>query len=294
MSKQIRRCAFWMLVPSLIMMLLVSLYPLLDSIQMSFTNKNILKPNSVAFVGLSNFRKILTDPEFFDTIRVSLIYAFSCAFASFIIGLGIASLLNKKIKGRAVFRALLLIPWAIPTVVAASNWSYLLNDQYGLINTWLMQWHLIDSPILFLANTKLALLTVILVGTWKSYPFMALSLLAGMQSIDGSIYESAQIDGASGSQAFRYITLPSLKQISLVVTTLMFIWGFNNFDITFLMTQGGPLNATRSLAIYTYNLAFFRGRMGYSAAISILTFAIMIGFYSVYQRALHMEERQGK
>jgi len=121
---------------------------------------------------------------------------------------------------------------------------------------------------------------------------MALSLLAGMQNIDRSIYESAQIDGASGRQAFWYITLPGLKQVSLVVTTLMFIWGFNNFDIIFLLTSGGPLNATRSLSIYTYNLAFYRGRMGYSAAISLITFVLMIGFYWGYQRLLKLDERK--
>lgn len=105
-------------------------------------------------MGLSNFEDILTDPEFYDTIRVSLIYALGCAFASYAIGLGIATLLNKEIRFRGLFRAVLLIPWAIPTVVAASNWSYLLNDQYGPINTWLMNWGIIDSPILFLVDTS--------------------------------------------------------------------------------------------------------------------------------------------
>lgn len=137
MNRQIRRCALWMMLPAVILVLFVSLYPLLNSIQMSFTNKNILKPNATKFVGLSNFEDILTDPEFYDTIRVSLIYALGCAFASYAIGLGIATLLNKEIRFRGLFRAVLLIPWAIPTVVAASNWSYLLNDQYGPINTWL-------------------------------------------------------------------------------------------------------------------------------------------------------------
>lgn len=155
--------------------------------------------------------------------------------------------------------------------------------KYFFSAPWLMRWGIIDSPILFLADTSIVLFTVVLVGTWKSYPFMALSLLAGMQNIDRSIYESAQIDGASGSQAFWYITLPGLKQVSLVVTTLMFIWGFNNFDIIFLLTSGGPLNATRSLSIYTYNLAFYRGRMGYSAAISL----IMIPLFSTL-RALNL------
>ena len=294
MNKQIRRCAYVLLLPSILLILIVSFYPLLSSIYLSFTNKNILKPNQLKFVGIDNFLKILTDPEFYDTIRVSLVYAFSCAFGSFIIGLGIASLLNKDIRCRGLFRAVLLIPWAIPTVVAASNWAFLLNDQYGLINRWLMDLKMIDSPILFLANQSWALFTVILVGTWKSYPFMALSLLAGMQNIDRSIYESAQMDGASGMQTFVHITLPCLKQVSLVVTTLMFIWGFNNFDIIFLLTNGGPLNATRSLSIYTYNLAFYRGRMGYSAAISLVTFAMMIVFYWFYQRMLHLDERKAK
>jgi len=291
MNKQVRRCAVYLLLPALIMILFVSLYPLVNSIQMSFTNENILKPGKTKFVGLENYRKILTDPEFYDTIRVSVVYAVGCSFFSYLIGLGVASLLNKDIKCRGLFRAILLIPWAIPTIVATANWSYLLNDQYGLINAWLKKWGLISSPILFLADTSLVLLTVIIVGTWKSYPFMALSLLAGMQNIDTSIYESAKMDGANGRQVFWYITLPGLKQVSLVITTLMFIWGFNNFDIIFLMTSGGPLNATRSLSIYTYNLAFFRGRMGYSATISIITFILLIGFYNLYRRLLRADEK---
>ena len=127
MNRQIRRCALWMMLPAVILVLFVSLYPLLNSIQMSFTNKNILKPNATKFVGLSNFEDILTDPEFYDTIRVSLIYALGCAFASYAIGLGIATLLNKEIRFRGLFRAVLLIPWAIPTVVAASNWLSLIH-----------------------------------------------------------------------------------------------------------------------------------------------------------------------
>lgn len=143
---------------------------------------------------------------------------------------------------------------------------------------------LASEPVLFLADPAMARATCILVGTWKSYPFMTLSLLAGLQGIPEDVYESAKIDGASGLKSFWYITLPMLKNISMVVVTLMFIWGFNNFDIIYLLTQGGPLKATFTLPIYTYNTAFYRGRMGYASAISMVTLVILSGLCMIYMR----------
>lgn len=204
-------------------------------------------------------------------MKYSLIYALVCVLVSYIIGMGLALLLNKKIKFRPLFRALLLIPWAIPTVVATANWLWILNDQSGLVNIWLQKMNIVKDPILFFADPFLAKITCIIVGTWKSYPFMTLSLLAGLQGVPDDIYESAKIDGASGIRSFWYITLPMLKNVSMVVITLMFIWGFNNFDIIYLLTQGGPLESTFTLPIYTYNTAFYRGQMGYASAISMMT-----------------------
>lgn len=285
MKKSQLRFGLLMLAVPTLMLMLVSFYPLFNSLYLSFTNTNILKTNqTVKLVELDNFIKFFTDDTVWPSLGFSLEYAFFCVVFSYIIGLALAMLLNRKIRCRALFRALILIPWAIPTVVATANWLWILNDRSGIINVWLQQLHLIDSPILFLADQELARVTCILVGTWKSYPFMTLSILAGLQGVPEDIYESAKIDGATGFKAFWHITLPMIRSVSLVVVTLMFIWGFNNFDIIYLLTQGGPLEATFTLPIYTYNTAFYRGQMGYASAISTMTLVILTGFCLLYIR----------
>ncbi len=285
MRRNQNRFGLRMLLLPTIMLILVSFYPLFNSLYLSFTNTNILKRNQdIRFTGIDNFIQFFNDSTAAPSILYSLEYAFACVLISYAAGMFLALLLNRKIRGRAVFRALLLIPWAIPTVVAAANWLWILNDQSGLINIWLLRSGLASEPVLFLADPAMARATCILVGTWKSYPFMTLSLLAGLQGIPEDVYESAKIDGASGLKSFWYITLPMLKNISMVVVTLMFIWGFNNFDIIYLLTQGGPLKATFTLPIYTYNTAFYRGRMGYASAISMVTLVILSGLCMIYMR----------
>lgn len=285
MKKSQLRFGLLMLIVPTLMLMLVSFYPLFNSLYLSFTNTNILKASSPAkLVGFKNFIKFMGDKTVWPSLAFSLEYALICVALSYAIGLGLAVLLNRNIRGRAVFRALILIPWAIPTVVATANWLWILNDRSGLVNVWLQQMHLINSPILFFADKGLARFTCMLVGTWKSYPFMTLSLLAGLQSVPEDVYESAKIDGATGMKAFWYITLPLIKNVSLVVVTLMFIWGFNNFDIIYLLTQGGPLEATFTLPIYTYNTAFYRGQMGYASAISTMTLIILTVLCLIYIR----------
>lgn len=290
MEKNQRRFGLKMLVIPTLILLLVSFYPLFNSVYLSVTNTNILKKGqAVRFTGAANFIKLISDKTVGPSLLYSLEYAFVCVAASYVIGLLLAVLLNQKIKGRALFRGLILIPWAIPTVVATANWLWILNDQSGIVNLALQKLNLTDGPVLFFADQKMARITCIIVGTWKSYPFMCLSLLAGLQGVPEDIYESAKMDGASGVRSFFYITLPMIKNVSMVVVTLMFIWGFNNFDIIYLLTQGGPLEATFTLPIYTYNTAFYRGQMGYASAISMMTLGILLCFCTVY---IKMQKRK--
>lgn len=290
MEKNRRRFGLKMLVIPTLILLLVSFYPLFNSVYLSVTNTNILKKGqAVRFTGAANFIKLISDKTVGPSLLYSLEYAFVCVAASYVIGLLLAVLLNQKIKGRALFRGLILIPWAIPTVVATANWLWILNDQSGIVNLALQKLNLTDGPVLFFADQKMARITCIIVGTWKSYPFMCLSLLAGLQGVPEDIYESAKMDGASGVRSFFYITLPMIKNVSMVVVTLMFIWGFNNFDIIYLLTQGGPLEATFTLPIYTYNTAFYRGQMGYASAISMMTLGILLCFCTVY---IKMQKRK--
>jgi len=285
------RTGYAMLIPASVLFILINIYPFIYGLVLSFTDTNYLKPkNSGFFVGLQNYIKILTDdPEFYQVLLYSLIYTIGVVLLSYMLGLLLASLLNRDIKCRGLFRALALLPWLIPSVVAANNWQWILNDQLGFVNKFLMNIGWIDQPILFLAKPALARVTVMMVAVWKAYPFMMVVLLAGLQSIGKNMYEPAYMDGAGRFKVFRHITLPLLRPVSFVAVTLMFIWTFNSlsFDNIYLLTEGGPANSTYVLSIQSYYVAFYRGEVGYAAAISILMLlliSILIITYVMWRR----------
>jgi multiple sugar transport system permease protein len=254
---------------------------------LGFMSYSIRRVNQARFNGLANFARVLTaDPEFYGTLLFSFLYAFTVVSVSYILGMCFSLLLNRNIKFRGLFRALILIPWIIPPVVASTNWTWLLNDQLGFINQILRQWHIINSPILFLADQRLARLTVCLTGAWKSFPFMTIVLLSGMQGIPDELYESASIDGAGFFRSFLHITVPMLKNVTMISTTLMFIWTFNNFENIYLLTHGGPANATFVLPILSYYTAFFRSQLGYASAISTLMLVVLLAMALLYMRLL--------
>lgn len=280
-----KRLGYWMLVPSLVLILSTQIYPFLYGVYMSFTNYNLLKPNKMNFVGLANFVKIFTgDKKFYGTLEFTFIYAISLVVFSYIVGLFTATLLNKDLRGRAAYRTIILLPWVIAPMVMATNWLWLFNDRYGLINHVITKLGLSQEPILFFADKKIARFSVILIGTWKNIPFMTITLLAGMQSISNDLYEAARIDGAGTVKSFWYITLPMIKPVATVSTTLLLIWSFNGFENVFLLTEGGPANSTMLMSIYTYHLAFTRSQMGYASAVSMVMLAVMVVLSLIYQR----------
>lgn len=193
-------------------------------------------------------------------------------------------LLNKKLRGRSLYRTIILLPWVIAPMVMATNWLWLLNDQFGLVNRVLVRLGIVQEPILFLATKPMARVTVILVGVWKNIPFMTITLLAGMQSINADLYEAARIDGANGIKSFWHITLPLIQPVAVVSVTLLLIWAFNGFENVYLLTEGGPASATMLMSIYAYNTAFLRSQMGYASAISVTMLVIMMGLCLAYQR----------
>lgn len=279
-----KRFGYVMLLPALVMILLTQIYPFFYGIGMSFTNYNLLKPGATRFVGLANFTQAFgADRYFYPTMLFTLIYALSLVLFSYLFGLFTANLLNKNLRMRGIFRTIILLPWVISPMVMATNWMWLMNDQFGLINKTLINLGLIEKPILFLASKEMARFTVILVGTWKNIPFMTITLLAGMQGISSDLYEAARIDGASNTQSFFKITLPMIKPVAMVSTTLLFIWAFNGFENIFLLTEGGPANATMVLPIYAYTAAFVRSQMGYAASLSVIMLVIMMGLTLFYQ-----------
>lgn len=279
--------AYMLLLPATLALLMIRVFPLLEGVYLSFTNRRLLNDRPTSFVGLQNFVRIFTrDNEFWGVFGFTLVYTFSVVAISYCVGLFFAVLMNKKIKLRGVYRTLLLIPWIIPAVVSGASWQWALNDQSGIVNELLKALHLTSKSIPFLASPGWARFSVILVSAWKNYPYMALSLLAGLQQVPEDIHESAQIDGANGRQIFFKITLPQIRPVTMVCTTLMTIWTFNNFDNIYLLTMGGPDKATQVISVLSYYSAFWRMNMGYASAISTVMLAFMMVLSIFYIRLL--------
>lgn len=290
-KKKAERAGYLFILPATLFLLGVSIYPLCRGIALAFTNRNFLYPKKTKFIGLKNFIKILfQDEEFWEVLGFTFFFAIASVIVIYVLGLILALFLNRDFKGKNFFRAVFLLPWIIPSVVAANSWLWMLNDQTGFINTTLLKWGIIKEPILFLATKTAAQWSAIMVNAWKSFPFMLLVLLAGMQNIDQGLYESARIDGATKFQCFRYITMPMIKKISVVSTVLMLIWSFNNFENVYLLTKGGPARATMNISIYTYNLAFYRNQWGYASAVAVVMMVIMFVLSIVYRKLLRSED----
>ena len=274
-----------LLLPATLALVLIRIVPLFEGVGLAFTNRRLLADRPTSFVGFQNFVRIFTqDTEFWGVFGFTLLYTFATVALSYSFGLLIAVLLNKKIRCRGIFRTLLLVPWIVPAVVSAASWQWALNDQTGIINNLLQCLGLINKPIPFLASPGMARFTVIMVSAWKNYPYMALSLLAGLQTVPDDIRESAQIDGANTFQSFFHVVLPQIRPVTLVCTTLMTIWTFNNFDNIYLLTMGGPDRATQVVSVLSYYSAFWRMNMGYASAISTVMLLFMMVLAVFYIR----------
>jgi len=261
-------------------------YPFTYELWLSFHEKN---PGLEAkFIGLRNFLEVISDPTFHRVSINSCVYTFTAVFAKLLIGLGMALLLNQKFKARGVVRALVLIPWALPTYVSTLAWRWMYHHTLGLFNYLLLNFGIIRHPIMWLGDPKMAMASVIMVNIWRGVPFFALILLAGLQTIPTELYEAADVDGANAWQKFRYITLPYLKYIMLFVTLISTLWTFNDFEIVYLLTKGGPVNATHLFATYTYEVGFIVLKLGLAAAIPTL---LMPFFLTLMVKVTQLMER---
>ena len=209
---------------------------------------------------------------------------------AFAVGLGLALLFHREFRGRNVLRALLLLAWILPTVVSANVWRWLLDGSYGLLNAALSGLGLLDRDLFWLGEPNPALLAVTVATAWSFAPFAMILLAAGLQGISPTYYEAARIDGASAWQQFRSLTFPLLRPVSLTVTLLIFIFTFKTFDTIFLMTGGGPGNATETLPVYAYNEAFEFSRFDTAAVATTVLMVISIALALIYFRALRSEE----
>jgi multiple sugar transport system permease protein len=287
-----RTLGYIMTIPASLLILVISIYPLFNGILLSFENYNIMKPNDRRFIGLENFVNLIgKDKEFYSVLGYSFIYTLSVVIFSYLFGFVLAMILKGKIRGRGIYRTILLLPWVVAPTVAAVNWSWLLNDRIGFINKVLMSLHLVQRPLLFLADQHLARITVIVTGVWRSFPFMMIVIMAGLQSIPKELYESAYVDGAGFFRSLFSITVPMIRGVSSICLILMFLWTFNNFENIYLLTLGGQNDKTYTLPILTYFTAFFRSRLSYASAIAVIMLIFLLVFSLINLRLQKAADR---
>ena len=286
--KQEKKIGYIFSFPIVFLVFVIIGLPSIYTFIISFTNKRI--GYSYHFVGVDNYLRIFKDPTYWLVLRNTFIYTVSCIVLKLVLGFAFAMLLNEKFRGRGFVRVSMLVPWAIPGMVAAHTWRWMYNDQYGIINVILKNIGFIDSPILWLSDRNIALISVIIVNIWRGIPFFLFSILGGLQTIDTQLYDAAKVDGANVVKRFLNVTVPSIAPVLTITTLLSTIWTFNDFDNIWLITGGGPLNSSSVISTYTYSTAFISNQMGRALAVSISIIPILIILLIIANKMIRSNE----
>ena len=280
---------YLLLIPAILVLTIIFLYPLLHSLWLSFHSLNLNRPwQGTRFVGFDNYIEQLTGQAFYDSLWLTIYWTVGSLFGQVVLGFAAALALNQTFPGRAIARAVILIPWALPTVLAAIVFGTMFNTQ-GIVNQLLLDGGLINDYIPWLSSTTWSMPTIIMAHVWKGFPFLAVMILAGLQSIPKELYEAAEIDGASDFQQFRFITLPSLRGIILIAVLLSIIFSLKGIDFPYIMTFGGPANSTKVIAFHAYHTAFAEYSFGRASAIATLLTLITAVISYFYLRARGVE-----
>ncbi len=279
-----------LIAPTLIVIGITLLFPMFNGLLLSFQNYILTQPALNGFVGFDNYIKMFNDPIFWMSISKTFVWVIASVSFQLLLGLCVALLLNRNFAFRGLARGIILIPWVMPSVVSGLMWAWIFDGTFGLMNDILTKLNIIESNIAWLGNPKTALPVVILTNIWKGFPFFAVSILAGLQSISKDLYEAAEIDGAGVWRKFITITLPSLKSIIITTTVLRLIWTANTTDLIFTMTSGGPGYATHVLALYTYLKAWSELDFGYSSTMAIFLMLVLLVFIGLYMKLINKDK----
>ena len=288
-----QRQAWVLLAPMLLVMLLLTAWPLLRTIWLSFTDAALIGSGETpAWIGLENYLYALSDPDFRASIWRTLYFTLVSVTVEGIIGVLVALLLNQKFIGRNVLRVLVILPWALPTIVNAMMWRLNFNPDYGSINALLSQLGIIDGYRSWLGSPEAALNAVMFADIWKNYPLVTLLALAALQSIPEDLFEAARLDGASAWRRFRAITFPAIVAPLGVALVLRTIDAFKIFDIIYVMTRGGPVDSTKTLSFFVYQESFSYLRAGSGAAYAILMTLMCALLITLYLLMLWHQRRR--
>jgi len=273
-----------MLTPTVLATVAIIMIPLIQTAWMSFNEYVLFRPNDISFIGLENFVTALNDEVFWISLWHTVIWIGITVPAQLLLGLVTALLLNQNFPWRPVARALVIIPWALPSVVIALMWVWIYDSNYGVLNDFMLRLGLLQQAMPWLADPDTALGAIILTLTWQGFPFFAVMILAGLQAIPQSYYEAASIDGASKWRQFLHITLPGISGVLVTAVLLRTIWVANSIDVIFVMTGGGPGYATYTLPLYAFIKARTNLDFGYGSALAVLFTLMLMGLVLLYLR----------
>lgn len=275
-----------MLVPLVVFTLGLIGYPFVFSVYASLTDKVVGSPGR--FVGLANYANLLASPIFVRALRNVFVFTVLTLAAKVVLGMAGALVLNQRFRFRNAFRGMVLLPWVVPSVLSAMGWLWMFDDNFGVVSRVLVETGILKQPVRWLTYPSTAMAAVVIANTWRGTPFFIMSFLAGLQSIEGELYEAAEIDGAGALAKLRAITLPGLKSVTIVAVLFTLVWTVADFNTIHIITGGGPVNSTHVLATLTYQLAIIVGKMGEGIAISVFIVPILaaVGIF-LLQRVRH-------
>jgi multiple sugar transport system permease protein len=275
------------LLPLIITFSYVIIFPISLNFYYSFHEKYAFNPYT-KFIGLLNYYRLISDPLFWNDVLNTLIYTLGSLVLQFLVGFGVALVLNESFKGRTIVRTIVMLPYFISPVVAVGIFKWMFNEIFGVVPQFLRITNIISGSIGLLSNY--AMLSLIIVSVWMFSPFVTICVLAGLQTIPPVLYEAAEIDGASSIHKLRYITLPGLKRIFVVVLLLRSVWMATKFDVPWLFLYGGPVHATETLPVLAYIIGFREFNLGLSSTIATLLFLILVIFGILYMKYIGREE----
>ncbi len=278
---------YFLISPAVFLMLVLLAYPFVLAVWISLTDRVLGEPGK--FIGVRNFLKLLQDPLFLQTAWNSLVYTISTVCLKMILGISLAVLLNQDIPCRNLVRGAILLPWIVPTSLSVLTWLWMFDSLFSVVNYILLGVGLISKKIPWLGDPFWAMVAVVIVNTWRGLPFFAVSFLAGLMTIPKELYEAAETDGALRFRQFWHITLPLLQPVIAVVVLFSTIWTFADFQIVYILTHGGPINATQIFATMAYDVALVAGRIGEGSAISLFLFPALLVVIILMLRYLRKE-----
>jgi multiple sugar transport system permease protein len=289
---KLKKCIpYIFLMPAVILIAVFLFYPMGSVFYYSLFKYNLAKPYANGFYGLGNFIDILTkDKLFYKTLWVTVKWVFGTVSVQLIIGLLISNVLNQRMRFRGFFRAATFLPWAVSGIITSMLWSLIYNEHMGLLNTILLNLGIIKKGIAWTSSLDTVFGAIVVAEIWRGFPFFVIILLASLQNIPESIYESCRVDGAGRLSTFFYITLPHLKQTIIFGTILRGVWEFNNIDVIYAITGGGPANMTTTLSMYMINQGIKANNFGYAAALTVIVSTILMILIYFYMKIMRYSE----